>query len=153
MCNPAVQRQSAKPPNRAAAADGVRWSAATLPWQNEATKLDGIILILVILAFFAVGGYNYVGALNDIRDRLPKSLQDPVSAKFALDLWVWDPVMPARARRRYLMCLVCFSATMACMTCFMLLNGRFWATALFGAVFLYFVGHTSIRWRRYKDRL
>jgi len=39
------------------------------------------------------------------------------------------------------------------MTGFTFLNGRLWAAALFGALFIYLIGHTGIRWARYKDRL
>jgi hypothetical protein len=111
------------------------------------------IIALLSMIFFAVGGYNYSVAFYDVRDRLPKSLQDPVSAKFALDLWIWDPAMPVRARRRYLTCLVSLSMCVGCMMWFMLLSGRLWVAALFGALFLYSIGHTGIRWTRYKDRL
>jgi hypothetical protein len=109
-----------------------------------------LILLATAAILLLAAGVCHMSALEEVRPKLPASLQDPLSSRFALDAFIWDRSVPATIRRTYLRSLVCGSLALGCLAAFVFVEGDLFAALLFAAVFIFAIGHTLTRWAKHR---
>lgn len=115
------------------------WWAVTL---TAALIAGALSLISAIFCYFY--------ALNNIRSRLPPNMRDPLAARFAIDIFVWDEVIPKTIRRRYFLFLVSCSVLAGCIAASLFLLGLLSISEVFAVLFVLFSLHTVSRWFKYR---
>jgi len=95
-------------------------------------------------------GYYWQGAFAEARPWLPYPLQEQMSARFALDRYIFKPAMPQAARRRYMLSHVFGCIGLVCLTILAYANGPLIGALAFAAVSLAAFGQTFAQWRKYR---
>ena len=112
-------------------------------------NLFALLLLAGVASFFAAI-YLFVVALAEARPYFPPGFQDDPSSRYAFDTYIWERSVPASARRKYFLALVCASAAMGCIALEMALHGSTMSAVLFSVVFLFMAGVTLSRWSKYR---
>ena len=112
--------------------------------------IPGITLLTLAAAALELGlcGYYYYAAYDAARLWLPYPLQERMTARFALDRFIFRPAIPHAARRHYLIahvfgCLGLFSLTILAFA-----NGPRFGGLAFAALSLIALVQTFIDWRK-----
>lgn len=109
-----------------------------------------VLLLLSGVAAFFAAIYLFVVSLAEARPFFPPGFQHDPSSRYAFDTFIWEHSVPASARRKYFLALVCASAAMGCIALLMALHGSWLSAALFGLIFLFMAGVTLSRWVKYR---
>src|SRR5579863_10392811 len=107
-----------------------------------------VILSFLIPVLLLSSAYFYFFALADVRKVLPKPLQDPISTRFAVDLFIWNSPVSARTRRSYLLSLTFGASAIGCAASLTFLYGSIGATVILSIIFGLAVVHILNRLRR-----
>jgi hypothetical protein len=99
---------------------------------------------------FLCAGACYMTALEELRPKLPPSLRDPLSSRFALDAFIWDRSVPAAVRRKYLLSFVCGVLALGCLAVFLSVERHLFAALVFAAIFVYAIGHTLASYGKHR---
>lgn len=118
-------------------------NADVTAWISAASLALAAVLFLVAAA-------NYGMALERVRETLPRPLNDPFTARFALDSAVWNRVVPNVTRQQYLMFLFCASGFGTSMSAFLLSQSSYVGSLLFFLISLVGFGHAFICRRKYR---
>jgi len=105
-----------------------------------------------VLFFLLALGLGF-SVFEQVRSRLPPSLKDDLTARFAVDVFIGETWVPVRVRRQYLASMIFLSATLACFAAYALLDGRRLLALALLAVCLIGLGAAGFRWKKYRELL
>lgn len=94
--------------------------------------------------------YYFYAPFDKARPLLPRPLQGELSARFAVDRFIWDGAVPLAARRDYLLSHVFASVGFACLTVLALAQGPLAGGLLFVTVTALALADTWLCWRKYR---
>jgi hypothetical protein len=113
----------------------------------------GAAALLMSFILLAVGAGLHISALDEARERFSPQFQESFSARFAFEAFIWNSWVPARARRKHVISLVCASAAFACIAAVMLLDGPRYSALAFGAIFLLAAARTLRNLIKYRKMM
>jgi hypothetical protein len=114
----------------------------------EASISAGLLIMSVALLCYGFGLYG--AALAELRPRFPVIMNDEHTARWAMDVVIWEPSVPVRLRRAYLSSYLLFAGAFCGLAAFFLSEGRQGAAAAFGTMAAVFTGFTLRRQRQHR---
>ncbi|MEW6451171.1 MAG: hypothetical protein AB1490_11005 [Pseudomonadota bacterium] len=108
------------------------------------------LLLLGGITAFCAAIYLFAVTLTEARPFFPPGSQDDPASRYALDTFIWDRPVPASARRKYVLALVCASAAVGCIALLMAIHRSWLSAGLFGVVFLFMAVVALSRWAKYR---
>ena len=109
-------------------------------------------MLIAATVLLLLGAYSFMSAFGIIRVKLPAIFTD-YSKSYAVDAYIWDELVPATARRWYLVPMVAGTLGAAFMGVFLFIQGERIGALFPTGVFLLGTAHTTTRWFRYRSRL
>jgi hypothetical protein len=100
-----------------------------------------------------LAGYYYYAAFDAARLWLPYPLQEQMTARFALDRFIFRAATPQAARRHYFMSHVFGCLGFITMAILAFANGPRIGGIAFAALSLLALGQTFVDWRKYRRLL
>jgi hypothetical protein len=114
--------------------------------------MSGLLLLFTLALLITAGGFYY-RALEQVRPWFPPNLKDELTARFALDAFIWERSFPADARRKYLVSVGFAAIAFLCPAIALYLQSQFFFAGCFVCLSLLQAGYGLMRWAKYKDRL
>jgi hypothetical protein len=125
-----------------------RIRAATI---TDFLEMNVNAMLAIGSAVFLAGAiFNHRLAFDDVRHRLPKVLQDPISATFAMDQFILESETVLPGHRRYAASLLCFAAMALCVAVLLFRNKNVPAALIISCMCAYGLSKTFKLWRRIK---
>jgi len=113
----------------------------------------GALFVLLAMALLGVAAVQYWSVLDQVLPTVPTQFQDQPHGGLAIDIYIWNNNVPARARRQYLMCNVLGSIACALIAVGVFSFGDVVGGWCFAGVSALGAAWTAQRWIKYRELL
>ncbi len=117
---------------------------------NARPDIIGLLTLAVAALELGLAGYYFFAAFDVARPWLPQPLQEKMRARFALDRFIWNGMVPTPARWKYLLSHVFACIGLGCLAILAITRGPPLGGLIFSGIAAYALLDCWLCWRKYR---